>query len=263
MKNELIRSFIPNKKLEYKSTLTILVLWVVSTLGFWMFSDHKLIPNPFEILAAGKDLIVNKSLVNDLITSTWLCMSAMFFSVFISLFLATLSVLPFFRPFSTFATKSRFLTAVGLSFLFAQLTSDTSGQKMALMIFGISVFLVTSFSTIIAEIKKEEFDYARTLKMNEWETVWYVIILGKADQFMEAIRQNFAIAWMMLPMVENLCRAEGGIGIVLFDQNKHFHLDAVYAVQIIILFMGIFLDWSLGFLKRVFFPYSVLTLERK
>lgn len=123
--------------------------------------------------------------------------------------------------------------------------------------------MVTTFIGIIFEVKREELDYARTLKLTPWESVWEVIIKGKADQFLEATKQNFAIAWMMLAMVENLCRAEGGIGVILFQENKLFHLDAVYAIQIMVLFVGIGLDWFLGFLRRIFCPYSVITLDRK
>ena len=132
-----------------------------------------------------------------------------------------------------------------------------------MLVFCIAIFMVTSFLGIIFEIKKDELDYARSLKLNEWQTVWEVIILGKADQFLEAIKQNFAIAWMMLATVENLCRAEGGIGVILFQENKQFHLDAVYAIQIMVLFVGIGLDWTLGFIRRVFCPYSVIILNGK
>lgn len=79
----------------------------------------------------------------------------------------------------------------------------------------------------------------------------------------ELARQNFAIAWMMLAMVENICRADGGIGIVLYDQNKHFHLDAVYAIQIMVLVLGMFFDWLFVKVRYILFPYVTFNLERK
>lgn len=123
--------------------------------------------------------------------------------------------------------------------------------------------MVTSFLGIIYETTREEIDYARTLKLGPWQIVWEVMIKGKADQYLVAIKQNFAIAWMMLAVVENLCRAEGGIGVILYEQNKQFHLDAVYAIQLIVLFVGIGLDWFLGFIREIFCPYSVVTLNKK
>lgn len=259
----LARPFIPNKVLEDRTTLTIIGLWIVGTLLYWSFTSNNLISKPWDIVISAEDLITKHYFLTDLLISISLCFKAMAYAIIISYMVAILSVIPFFRPFTSFITKARFLSSVGLTFIFAQITSDTSSLKTSILVFCITVFLVTTFLQIIADIKKDEFDYARTLKLKEWEAVWNVIVVGKADIFLEAVRQNFAIAWMMLAMVENLCRAEGGIGVVLFDQNKHFHLDAVYAIQIIILLVGIFLDWFLSFLKRILFPYSVLTLERK
>jgi NitT/TauT family transport system permease protein len=262
MKN-LLRIITPNKSINGQTTLLILLVWIFGTFMYWSFSGGKFLPTPLEIISAAKNLIVNHEFFTHLFISTWLCIKAIFFAVVISLVIALLSVLPIFRPFTNIAGKARFLSTVGLTFIFAEMTSDTNSLKISLLVFCITIFMVTSFLGIIFEVKKDELDYARSLKLNEWQTVWEVIILGKADQFLEAVKQNFAIAWMMLAMVENLCRAEGGIGVILFQENKQFHLDSVYAIQIMVLFVGIGLDWTLGFIRRIFCPYSVISLDRK
>lgn len=262
MKN-LIALITPNKILNNQTRMILVFIWLVGTFSYWSFSNGKFLPSPMEIVQAIKHLVLTQDLLTHLFISTWLCIKAILYAVVISLGIALLSVLPLFRPFTNIVGKARFLSTVGLTFVFASMTADTNSLKISLLVFCIGVFMVTSFLAIIFEIKKEELDYARSLKMNEWKTVWEVIILGKADQFLEAIKQNFAISWMMLAMVENLCRAEGGVGVILFQENKQFHLEAVYAIQIIVLFVGIGLDWTLGWIRRVFCPYSVLTLDRK
>lgn len=261
--NKYLRLVTPNKKTDSQTTLIILFVWIIGTFLLWSFSDSHLLPTPLEIIKATQKLIVHNNFIEHLFISTWLCIKAVLISIGICLFISLLSVIPILRPFSHFSSKMRFLSTVGLTFIFALMTPDTNSLKITLLVFCISVFLVTSFLGIISEIKKDELDYARTLKMNEWETVWEIIILGKADQFLEAIKQNFAIAWIMLAMVENLCRAEGGIGVILFQENKQFRMDSVYAIQIIVLVLGIFLDWTLGFIRRVLCPYSVITLDKK
>jgi NitT/TauT family transport system permease protein len=67
----------------------------------------------------------------------------------------------------------------------------------------------------------------------------------------------------MLTMIEGMSRSEGGIGAVLLNQNKHFHLSSVMAIQIVILVVGLGQDYAIGILKNIFCPYSSLTLERK
>lgn len=259
----LLRIITPNKSVNSQTYLTIILVWIVGTFLLWIFNSGKFMPSPLGILVAIKSLIVTNDLFTHLTISTWLCIKAILYSVGISLFIAVLSVLPVFRPFTSIIGKARFLSTVGLTFIFANLTADTNSMKISLLVFCISVFMVTSFLGIIFEIKKEELDYARSLKMSPWRTLWEVIILGKADQFLEAVKQNFAIAWIMLAMVENLCRAEGGIGVILFQENKQFHMDSVYAIQLLVLLIGISLDWVIGSLRRVFCPYSVITLEKK
>jgi len=86
--------------------------------------------------------------------------------------------------------------------------------------------------------------------------------LGRLDLVVEVIRQNFAISWMMLTLVEGIVRAEGGIGVLLLNNNKLLRLADVFAIQFVILLMGIFLDYAIGLARQLLFPYSKLTLEK-
>lgn len=101
------------------------------------------------------------------------------------------------------------------------------------------------------------------MRFSEWQVVWEVIILGRIHEVFEIIRANFAISWMMLTMVEGISRAEGGIGTMLLNQSKHLHLDAVFAIQFVILLVGISMDYLVGVLKNLFCPYAKLSLEKK
>jgi len=71
------------------------------------------------------------------------------------------------------------------------------------------------------------------------------------------------MGWMMLTMVEGISRSEGGIGALLLNQNKHFHLEAVFAIQLSILIIGLFQDYMLGVAKKFICPYADLQLEQR
>lgn len=116
---------------------------------------------------------------------------------------------------------------------------------------------------VVQSVTRNELNHARTLRMPEWQVVWEVIILGRLDVVFDLIRQNFAIAWALLTLVEGISRSEGGVGTMLLNQNKHFHLDAVFAIQIVILLVGIGLDQFIGFLRNLFCPYANLSLDRR
>jgi len=68
---------------------------------------------------------------------------------------------------------------------------------------------------------------------------------------------------MMLTMVEGISRAEGGVGAMLLNQNKHFRLPEVFAIQITILLLGLVQDYGIGVTRRLLLPWADITLERR
>ena len=68
------------------------------------------------------------------------------------------------------------------------------------------------------------------------------------------------MGWAMITMVEGISRAEGGIGAMILNQNKHFHLAEVYAILFAILGVGLVLDYLMGVLVRLACPY--VTFDR-
>jgi NitT/TauT family transport system permease protein len=88
-----------------------------------------------------------------------------------------------------------------------------------------------------------------------------VIIVGKADKVLEILQQNFAIAWLMITMVEGLSMSEGGIGALLIKYNKYNDLTNVLALQLVIFFLGLFFDFLLATMRRWLFPYTTLATK--
>lgn len=255
--------FTPNKTIS-KSALRILVgTQLAFFLVVWALSPFVFLPKPIEVVHAFGFLWTQEGLGGELITSFSLNLEALCIGTIVSLALAYLSVLPFFRPVVAFIGKLRFLSLAGLSFFFTIMASNGHELKVSLLTFSIAVFLVTSMADVIASVPKEQFDLARTLRMNEWRTTVEVVILGRFDQALVAIRSCAAMGWMLMSMVESISREGGGVGALLIDQNKHFHLDAVFAIQIAILSLGLLQDYAIGLIRNVVCPYASLTLERK
>ena len=86
----------------------------------------------------------------------------------------------------------------------------------------------------------------RVLGASELRIFWEVVVRGTLDRALDITRQNLAIGWAMITMVEGISRAEGGIGALILNQNKHFHLAEVYAILIVILVVGLLLDYVMG-----------------
>lgn len=260
---DVLASFSPNRVISRGAFRVIIVFQVAVLLVVWATSTYVFLPKPMDVWRAFVDLWMHEGLGQELIVSFLLNVQAMAWATIISLVLAYLTVVPFFQPIVNAVSKGRFLGMVGLTFFFTVIFASGHRLKVSLLVFGVSVFFVTTMIDVVAQIPKEKFDLARTLRMGEWRVVWEVIVLGRADVAFDAMRQNAAMGWMMLTMVEGISRSEGGVGALLLNQNKHFRLEAVFAIQIAILFLGLIQDYSLGLAKKFLFPYAELQLEKR
>lgn len=251
----------PNRVISKQTVRWLIGLQLVILFFVWLFSPTVFLPKPKEVWNALGEMW-SEGLGGELITSFYLNLQAIALSTVLSLLMAYLTVIPFFRPIVSLLSKLRFLSMVGLTFFFTLMATTGHELKLFLLVFSVSVFFVTGMAEVVASIPKEKFDLARTLRMGEWRVVWEVVVLGQIDQAFEVLRQNAAMGWMMLTMVEGISRSEGGVGAMLLNQNKHFHLSAVFAIQLTILVLGLAQDYGIGLLRQVFCPYADLTLER-
>ncbi|CAN5279193.1 hypothetical protein BH11BAC5_BH11BAC5_31840 [soil metagenome] len=250
--------FTPFGRLSRQNVTIMIVLQVLITLVIWHSTSNGLIPKPANVASAFGKLITTKLLLDNMLVSLVLTLKAMFYSIIITLFFAYTSVIPFFKSIAQFIVKCRYLTLTGLIFVFTLLTKDGSALKLSLLIFGIVPFFTTSFLAVILNIDKQEYELCKTLGYNNWQTLYEVIIVGKADQVFEILRQNFAISWLMITMVEGLSMSEGGIGSLLIKYNKYNDLTNVIALQLVIFLIGLCFDFLLGSMRHWLFPHSKL-----
>ncbi len=255
--------FLPNRAVSRGTMRLIVLVEAAIALLIWIRSPFKVLPLPGEVLTALRSLWFTQGLGPELWTSFLLNVRALAWSSVLSLGLAYLTVIPVFRPLAAAVSKGRFLSLTGFTFVFMLIFPGGDALKTSLLVFAVTVFYVTSMAAVIAAIPKSNFDYARTLRMSEWQVVWEVVILGTAEKAFEVLRQNAAIGWMMLTMVEGISRSEGGVGAMLLNQSKHFLLAEVFAIQIVILIVGLLQDYAIGAARRLVCPYADLTLERK
>ena len=176
----------------------------------------------------------------------------------ISLLIVAAGTAPAFLPIAQFASLLRFLGFAGLTYLFMLMTDDGYQLKLCLLVFGITVMMVTSMLAEVSAIPQESIDHCRTLGMKHWRITYELVLLGKADTFLDLIRQNAAIGWTLLTMVEGLTRSQGGVGALLLNQNRYFLLSGVFAIQLTILAYGIAQDYVLGKLRASICPYSLV-----
>jgi NitT/TauT family transport system permease protein len=197
-----------------------------------------------------------EGLVVHIWSSLALCAQAVIFSVVISLSFCYLSPLPILKPLATAISKMRFLPLAGISFYLSLMINDARTLQIWVLVVFMSTFFVTSILMVIDDIPEEEFDHARTLGCSRWEMLLEVIIKGRFDYVLESIRQNLAIVWMMLISVESILAAAGGLGFLIKNSDRLGNQGRVIALQIIILTIGILLDFGLRKLRKGLFRFS-------
>jgi NitT/TauT family transport system permease protein len=249
--------------IERKFSIKFLaVAQLVIFLALWNLVPGTGLPNLLDITAQWNVLALEHGLLLELWASIKTITVALLLSVFIAVILGALVTADIFKPVGSFVSAMRFLGFAGLTFLFTLWTADGYQFKLLLLTFGITVFMTTTIIAEVQAIPQSEIDYARTLKLSGWQITWEIFVRGRLHVILDLLRQNAAIGWTMLTMVEGLVRSEGGIGTLLITQNKFFVLSGVFAIQLTILAYGIIQDYLLRYLTTVACPHVVTTRSK-
>ena len=249
--------FKPFSSISNKTFLAIAVAEAALFLIIWLLSSFSLVPTPVEIIGAWHKLASQDGMLIELWASSKTLAKSIVLTSLISFGAAFLATSAVFKPVVTWMTALRFLGFAGITFFFTMWSDDGSTLKMMMLTFGMSVFMLTTALSIVNSVTQEQVDYARTLGLDGWQITWEIVVRGKLDETLDAIRQNAAIGWVMLSMVEGLVRSEGGIGLLLLTNSKFLNLNAIFAIQFTILAYGLAQDFFLRWLRTVVCPYIV------
>lgn len=254
----MIKLFTPFEEVSNKTSKAILFGWLAFLLAFWVyygFGDTHLFPTIPQVLTGFKDLWY-QGLVVHIFSSLALCFGSILLAVGISLLIVYLSPLPILRPAARWTSKLRYLPLTGLSFYISMLIHDARQMQVWILVMFMSTFLITSLLSMIDKIPEAEFNHVRTLGCSRWEVLWEVIIKGRLDYVIEAVRQNFAIMWVALVTVESILAASGGIGFLIKNSDKFMNHGRIVALQWIIFVLGTNIDFAFNLLRRSLFRYS-------
>ncbi len=258
IKKRLLAALQPNRAVDGSVALALVALWAGLLLLVWVGSPFETLPRPLEVWRALGHLWWQEGMGPELFATLKLISHAVLYTVLISMALSYATVLAVFRPLVVGASKLRFLGLTGLVFPFMLVTGGGYSLKVALLTFGMTSFFVTSMAQVVIEIPRAEFDHLRVLGASETRIFYEVVVRGTVDRALEVLRQNAAMGWAMITMVEGISRAEGGVGAMILNQNKHFLLAEVYAILFAILVLGLLMDYGMGVLGALLCPYAQL-----
>ena len=248
----------PFEKVTKRSRLLIGLGWLALILSMWgiygMGETH-MFPTMKQVWTGFSELWA-EGLMTHVMSSLWLCGRAVLTAIIISLIVVYLSPIPLIRPVAYMLSKFRYLPLTGIAFYITMIVNDGRQIQVWILVIFMTTFLITSLLSMLKDIPEEEFDHARALGMNRLEILWEVIVKGRMDYVIETIRQNLAIVWMMLVTVESIMAAAGGLGFLIKNSDKFMNHGRIIALQLVILFVGLTLDYVLSKGRKIIFRYS-------
>lgn len=250
--------FTPFENTSSTKKSLIVIFWIAFLLVTWIFFSNgtkHLFPSPQQVFD-GLLSLVNEGLFNQIFNSLGLCLKATLYALLITLAIIYLSPIPAINPIAHFFSKLRFLPLTGLTYYATIIIKDARSMQIWVLVVFMSVYLITALMAVLSDIPKEEYDHAKSLKCSRWEMLFEVIIKGRFDYVIEVLRQNLAIIWMMLVSVESILVASGGLGVLIKNSDKFMNHGRIIALQIVILLIGLSLDWFLNLQRKLLFRYS-------
>ena len=250
--------FSPFESLSEGTRKTIMLAFIGIVIGLWgltSLDNVHIFPSLSQVLTGFSELYTDGLIVH-VFSSLALFLKATIISIIVSLILCYSYPISAFKPLSIFVSKLRYLPLTGISFYISILINDARAIQTAILSVFMITFLTTSLLQMLTDIPEEELDHARTLGCNRWEILLEVVIKGRLDYVFEMVRQNLAMVWVTLVTVESILAAAGGLGFLIKNNDKLGDNGKIIALQIIILLIGIGLDFILTKLRKLIFRYS-------
>jgi ABC-type nitrate/sulfonate/bicarbonate transport system permease component len=248
----------PFESLGKKDAMMIVLFWVFLVAAYWFVATSgtkRLFPSPAQVWH-GFISLYNEGLVVHIGSSLWLCLQATVISIVFSLIIAYAYPIPLLRPLSRTMSQLRYLPLTGITFYLTVLVTNARAMQVWVLVIFMSLYFITSLMAVIKDIPQEEIDHARSLKCSRWEILWEVIVKGRFDYVIDVLRQNLAITWMMLVTVESILVAAGGLGVLIKNSDKFMNHGRIVALQIVILLVGLGIDFTLNTVRKSLFRYS-------
>src|SRR5262249_58579406 len=107
-----------------------------------------------------------------------------------------------FQPVNKMVQWLRYIPIVGFNLVFLTLFTIGWPMKVAMLTTGMSFFLVTSMTGVIASIPRMKYELAKVLGYNDWQVFYSGIVRPPLPTMFDMIARNAPIGWWRITATE-------------------------------------------------------------
>ena len=242
--------------------------WLLLLFLWWLFPTMQwvnplIIPSPIDVVKSFSILITEKSLFYNMGYSITVNGLGYIQAIVIAVPLGFLiGLIPFFRHLISKQIEAiRFTPLPATTGIFMALFGIGLNIKVQFLAFGIFVYLLPAVVQRIDEIKTNDhlkalYQTMRTLNANTWQMLRYFYLPSVISRFFPDIINLVAVSWTYIVIAE-LVNAKGGLGYLIYlATNRNGNIEQVYAVLILIIFIGFIQDKLLKKLDKKLFKFK-------
>ena len=218
--------------------------------------SNTIFPSPFRVVTSMIELYNNYFLIDNTLYSIKLNFYGYLEAILISIPLGFLiGLFPLFNGlFSKWVDAVRFLPLTAVTGIFIGIFGIAFDMKVHFLSFGIIIYLLPIFVTRVGETDTVHKQTIWTLGANKWQTFRYVYFPSVMSKIFSDIRVIVAISWTYI-IVAELIAKDLGVGALIATSAKQSRTDMVFAVLIVIIFVGWLSDIGFKMLDKLLFPY--------
>jgi NitT/TauT family transport system permease protein len=240
--------------------LLVFLWWLIPTMG-WI--KPTILPSPFDVIKCYKTLFVERNLLYNTGYSIFINMGGYLQAMAIAIPLGFLvGLIPFFRHLVSKQIEAiRFTPLPATTGIFMALFGLGLGVKVEFLAFGIFVYLLPAIAQRIKDIETDDHLKALqqtmwTLNASPWMTLKHFYIPSVLSRFSMDVINLVAVSWTYIVIAE-MVNAQGGLGSMIYmATSRGSHVDQLYAVLLLIIFIGFVQDKLLKLLDRKLFKFK-------
>lgn len=240
--------------------LFLFVWWLLPTMG-WV--NPFIIPSPIDVAKSFSTLVSEKELFTNMGYSIGVNGLGYLQAIVIAIPLGFLvGLIPFFRHLISKQIEAiRFTPLPATTGIFMALFGIGLNIKVQFLAFGIFVYLLPAIVQRIDEIRTDDhlkalYQTMLTLNASKWQMLKHFYLPSVISRFFPDIINLVAVSWTYIVIAE-LVNAKGGLGYLIYlATNRNGNIEQVYAVLILIIFIGFAQDKLLKLIDRKLFKFK-------